>query len=161
MLKRTILTIILLISAASFAAAATNTGDISPDDRERWLSEIRTYKHEFLARELNLTDEQQREFFPLYDEMEDSIEELTTQARNIIENVANNPDAGNLEVLSAAYSQFELKKLEGEIELQYFDKFKEILTPQQLLQIKSAERLFTRQLVNRRNQMRQHNPEQK
>lgn len=161
MFKRTVLTIILLLSVASFASAAAQSSVLSPDDRQRWLSEIRNYKHDFLARELDLSREQQNEFFPLYDEMEDRIEALNAQARDIEANVSENPDAGDLEILGAAYTQFELKKLEGEIELEYYDKFKEILKPQQLLQLKSAERLFTRQLVNRRNQMRQQPLEQK
>ena len=161
MFKRTILTIILLLSVVSFALAAAQSSVLSPDDRQRWLSEIRNYKHDFLARELDLSREQQNEFFPLYDEMEERIEALNAQARDIEANVSENPDAGDLEILGAAYSQFELKKLEGEIELEYYDKFKEILTPRQLLQLKSAEKLFTRQLVNRRNQMRQQPLEQK
>ncbi|MGM9859677.1 MAG: hypothetical protein ACI31C_02870 [Muribaculaceae bacterium] len=161
MFKRTILTIILLLSVASFASAAAQSSVLSPDDRQRWLSEIRTYKHDFLARELDLSREQQNEFFPLYDEMEDRIEALNAQARDIEANVSDNPDAGDLEILGAAYTQFELKKLEGEIELEFYDKFKEILNPRQLLQLKSAEKLFTRQLVNRRNQMRQQPLEQK
>lgn len=161
MFKRTVLTIILLLSVASFASAAAQSSVLSPDDRQRWLSEIRNYKHDFLARELDLSREQQNEFFPLYDEMEDRIEALNAQARDIEANVSENPDAGDLEILGAAYTQFELKKLEGEIELEYYDKFKEILKPQQLLQLKNAEKLFTRQLVNRRNQMRQQPLEQK
>ncbi len=161
MFKRTVLTIILLLSVASFASAAAQSSVLSPDDRQRWLSEIRNYKHDFLARELDLSREQQNEFFPLYDEMEDRIEALNAQARDIEANVSENPDAGDLEILGAAYAQFELKKLEGEIELEYYDKFKEILKPQQLLQLKNAEKLFTRQLVNRRNQMRQQPLEQK
>lgn len=161
MFKRTVLTIILLLSVASFASAAAQSSVLSPDDRQRWLSEIRNYKHDFLARELDLSREQQNEFFPLYDEMEDRIEALNAQARDIEANVSENPDAGDLEILGAAYTQFELKKLEGEIELEYYDKFKEILKPRQLLQLKSAEKLFTRQLVNRRNQMRQQPLEQK
>ena len=161
MFKRTVLTIILLLSVASFASAAAQSSVLSPDDRQRWLSEIRNYKHDFLARELDLSREQQNEFFPLYDEMEERIEALNAQARDIEANVSENPDAGDLEILGAAYSQFELKKLEGEIELEYYDKFKEILNPRQLLQLKSAEKLFTRQLVNRRNQMRQQPLEQK
>ncbi len=161
MFKRTVLTIILLLSVVSFASAAAQSSVLSPDDRQRWLSEIRNYKHDFLARELDLSREQQNEFFPLYDEMEDRIEALNAQARDIEANVSENPDAGDLEILGAAYSQFELKKLEGEIELEYYDKFKEILNPRQLLQLKSAEKLFTRQLVNRRNQMRQQPLEQK
>lgn len=161
MFKRTILSIILLLSVASFASAVAQSSVLSPDDRQRWLSEIRNYKHDFLARELDLSREQQNEFFPLYDEMEDRIEALNAQARDIEANVSENPDAGDLEILGAAYTQFELKKLEGEIELEYYDKFKEILNPRQLLQLKSAERLFTRQLVNRRNQMRQQPLEQK
>ncbi len=54
----------VLISMASLSVFAQAPGpkDI---DRDRFLSEIRNYKHEVLVKSLELTKEQQREFFPI------------------------------------------------------------------------------------------------
>ena len=52
---------------------------------------------------------------------------------------------------SAVYSQ---KEREGKVEMEYYDKFKGILTPRQLLGLKSAEKRFTQQLVRYHRRLR-------
>lgn len=127
---------------------------VTDADRQRWLAEIRQYKHEFLIKELVLTDEQQGPFFELYDQMEDEIEQLNSQTRALQQQVEANDQASDLEVTNAARTIFELKRAEGQIEMTYFDRFAKILTPRQLLNLKSAERKFTQHLVNHHRRQR-------
>ncbi|MGN0219250.1 MAG: hypothetical protein ACI4AX_03085, partial [Muribaculaceae bacterium] len=63
---------IIILFLAAFATSAAAQPRQTPENRERWKSELRNYKHEFMARELDLSREQQSKFFPLYDQMEDS-----------------------------------------------------------------------------------------
>lgn len=149
---RSLLVSIVILSALTPAADAQ--APLSETDRDRWLSELREYKHDFLAKELKLTKEQQREFFPLYDEMEGEIEKVNTETRSLEAKVNEDADAGDLELENAARTVFVQKKTEGEIELNYFDKYKEILSPRQLLRLKNAERRFTQQLVKHHGRMR-------
>lgn len=132
----------------TFISAFAQEPQISDADRERWLSSIREYKHEFIARELDLTKEQQREFFPLYDSMEDEVERLNSETRDTEKRLYENQDATELELENGARTIFELKRAEGQIEMTYFDKFREILSPRQLLKLKNTERRFNQQLVN-------------
>lgn len=127
---------------------------VTDADRQRWLAEIRQYKHEFLIKELELTEEQQGPFFQLYDQMEDEIEQLNSQTRALQQQVEANDQATDLEVTNAARTIFELKRAEGQIEMTYFDRFAKILTPRQLLNLKSAERKFTQHLVNHHRRQR-------
>lgn len=120
---------------------------LSENDRSRWLSEIREYKHEFLAKDLELTREQQRDFFPLYDSMEDEVERINAETRALETKVSESKEASDLEIENASRTIFEQKRAEGQVEMTYFDKFKEILSPRQLLRLKNAERRFTQQLV--------------
>lgn len=101
---------------------------LSENDRSRWLSEIREYKHEFLAKDLELTREQQRDFFPLYDSMEDEVERINTETRALETKVSESKEASDLEIENASRTIFEQKRAEGQIEMTYFDKFKEILS---------------------------------
>ncbi len=110
---------------------------LSENDRSRWLSEIREYKHEFLAKDLELTREQQRDFFPLYDSMEDEVERINTETRALETKVSESKEASDLEIENASRTIFEQKRAEGQIEMTYFDKFKEILSPRQLLRLKT------------------------
>lgn len=138
-----------ILAPANLAAQ----GNMSRGDRQRWLQEIRTYKHDFLADKLNLSRDQQNTFFPLYDEMEDRIEALNSETRDIENRVVDDAAASDTELKNAARAIFELKQAEGTIELEYFEKFKEILQARQLLMLKNAERQFTRQLVNKHRRM--------
>lgn len=140
----------VLFPLASFAQSRT----ISSADRQRWLSEIREYKHDFLIKELNLNKEQQRDFLPLYDEMEDEIERINSETRDLEARVRDNKDASAVEIENAARTIFEQKRAEGQVEMTYFERFKSILTPAQLLNIKPVERKFTQALVKQHRRMR-------
>lgn len=146
------LTILLLLFATVVTTAAQ--APLSSTDRERWLDEIRNLKHDYLAKELDLTREQQNEFFPLYDAMQDEIEQLNTRTRELETAISSDESASDLQVENAARTVFEQRRAEGQIEMTYFDKFRDILNPRQLLQLKDAERKFTRQLVNQHRRMR-------
>lgn len=140
----------LVIAVTALAAAA----QFSPAERQRWLGEMRNLKHDFIAKELSLTKDQEREFFPLYDKMEDEIAALNAQTREDETRVAADRDATDLEMENTARTVFEQKRAEGQIEMTYFEKYKTILTPKQLLQLKNAERKFTQQLVNRHRRVK-------
>lgn len=155
--KHILLSLVILISTLCPLLPAAQDR-LSDSDRQRWLSELRTYKHDYLVKELDLTKDQQREFFPLYDKMEDEVERISSETR-ALEAKADNKDASDLEIENAARTVFEQKRAEGQIEMTYFEKFKEILSPRQLLRLKNAERKFTQQLVKHHRRMR--SPKQK
>lgn len=153
----TFLTLAFLCLCSSVETVAQTT--ITEADRQRWLSEIRQYKHEFLIKELSLTDDQQAPFFELYDKMEDEIEQLNLQTRELEQQIQANDQASDLEVTNAARTIFELKRAEGQIEMTYFERFAKILNPRQLLHLKAAERKFTQQLVNHHRRHRTTTPQ--
>lgn len=72
-----------ILASATTLPAQTPGKAPRPDDRERFRAEVRNYKHEFLARELDMSKEQQREFFPVYDEMDDAIDKIATETRDL------------------------------------------------------------------------------
>lgn len=156
MLKYFSLTTLFILSLICSATAAAQ-GQGTPAERQRWISEIRTYKHEFLSKELSLSREQENAFFPIYDEMEDQIEKLNSETREIERRVSEDSNASDLDLQNAARTIFELKRAEGQIEMTYFDKFSEILSPRQLVQLKPAERKFTQQLLNSHRRIRRGN----
>ena len=87
--------------------------------------------------------------------MEDEVERINADTRELEQRAAENKDATDLELENAARTIFEQKRAEGQIEMTYFEKFKEILTPQQLLRLKSVERRFTQQLIKQHRRLRQ------
>lgn len=136
------------------ASARPQHAPRSEEDRQRFRAEMRNYKHDFLARELELTREQQRDFFPVYDEMDDEIDRINTETRELERKVATKEDATDTEIEAAARAVFSQKSAEGEVEQKYFDKFRQILKGKQLLKLRNAERDFTRQLMRHHRKAR-------
>ena len=137
----------MIAASAAFAQKSADRAPMSDQERQQWLLELRNYKHEYLTRELDLTPQQQAEFFPVYDEMEDTLNRIATETRELEAKVAADADASDTEIEATARALFEQKSREGEVESTYFSKFKESLSPKQLLRLKNAERKFTLQLV--------------
>lgn len=142
-MTRKLLFLLIAAIAAVMPAAAQ-----SKADREAWMKEMTRYKHEFLTRELKLTEQQQKQFFALYDAMEAETRKLVDNTRRMEKSVLEKGDkATDLEREKAAEALFEMKGKESQIEMRYFPKFKEVLNPAQLLKLKQAERHFNRQII--------------
>lgn len=147
-LKRHIFIALLSLAIASqLSTIEARPQSLSEEDRDKWLTEVRNYRHDFLTKELSLTGEQQREFFPVYDELEDELTRINTETRALERRVEADNNASDTEIESAARAVYEQKAKEGEIEMKYYDKIKDILSPKQLLKLKNAERKFTQQLL--------------
>lgn len=74
-MKKLILIALMMVAAATAAPSAEAQGKAS---REQWMTEMRQYKRNYLAKELELTKEQQNKFFPLYEAMEDECAAVST-----------------------------------------------------------------------------------
>lgn len=146
-MKQLVFVILTLLFASSVTAEAQQRKRLTAEDRQKYLGEMRQFKHEFLVKELELTRDQQNAFFPVYDKMDDELTQVADETRDLENKVAADEKATDTELESAARTVFEQKSKEGDIEKAYFDKFKGILSPRQLLKLKSAERKFTQQLV--------------
>lgn len=126
---------------------------LNEEDRNRYVTQIRAYKHDYIVKELDLTKEQQNAFFELYDNMEDKIMDLGTEVRNL-ENSALSDNASSEEVSAAVAALYSQKQQEGEIEMEYYEKYKNILSPRQLVLLKQAERKFNQQLMRQHRRIR-------
>lgn len=145
----------VFLALGIFSSSAQDKGQNSTgEERQRWISELRNFKHEFLAKELNLTRSEQEKFFPVYDEMDDKLTRISSETRDLEQKVLADEKASDTEISAATQAVFQQKKREGEIEEQYYDKLKEVLTPRQLLRLKNAERKFTQQLLRRHGHIR-------
>lgn len=154
--------VILLVALMALTGAMAQPQPRDPQqgpDREKVLAELRPYQHEFLTKELKLTKEQSRAFFSLYDSMEDALQQVADETRELERQTLDNASASDTELEAAAQAVFSQKEREGKIEMEYYQKFKDILTPRQLLSLKSAEREFTQRLMRQHRKLRRDRPE--
>lgn len=155
---RVLLTGVIMILSSAFAAQtlqAQHKRSLSPDDRERYVTEIRAYKHRFLTKELELNKETQKNFFALYDQMEDELMQMQLETRALERKVHDDSEASNTELEAAAAAIYGQKEREGKLEMEYFQKFKEILTPRQLLKLRSSEKKFNQSLLKHQKKKRE------
>lgn len=137
----------LLTMPCALSAAQT-----SETQKAKWMEEIRKYKFELFTKELNLTKEQQQEFFPLYEEMELAVYKVNKEADELMDKIAGSSNVSDTEYEAAALAITKKKQREGDIEMEYFAKFEKILTKKQLFLLKKAEDKFTRNLLNHHRQ---------
>ena len=136
-------------------SSAQDDLSVNTEKRRQFFKELRDYKHNYLAKELSLSKDQQQKFFPVYDEMEDNVAEMNEETRLLEKKVSDNmEDATDLELDKATEALYELKIKEGETEKDYAEKFKSILSKKQLFQLKNTERNFNRELLQHQSRLR-------
>ena len=136
-------------------SSAQDDLSVNTEKRRQFFKELRDYKHNYLAKELSLSKDQQQKFFPVYVEMEDNVAEMNEETRLLEKKVSDNmEDATDLELDKATEALYELKIKEGETEKDYAEKFKSILSKKQLFQLKNAERNFNRELLQHQSRLR-------
>ncbi|MDE6263909.1 MAG: hypothetical protein K2M11_02075, partial [Paramuribaculum sp.] len=94
MTARILLATAIIFSALHLSAAPHGQKeDHKPGDRTEWFKEMGKYKAEFIASELNLTEEQKKNFLQLYQEMGNSSAKLAKETRMLEKEVRKKGDA--------------------------------------------------------------------
>ena len=135
----------ILILALAIASAAT-----AQNGRTKFATDMYQAKHEMIIEELGLTPSQQKQFMPLYEQMEREIYQVNRNARALASEVEKkaNPSDRDYEIAASALSNTRMR--EGEIEAKYFEKFSKVLTKKQLFLLKQAEVKFTREMISKK-----------
>ena len=138
-----VLAIVIMVLAIT-AATAQNNG------RTKFATDMYQAKHEMIIEELGLTQTQEKQFMPLYEQMEREIYQVNRTARALASEVEKkkNPSDKDYEAAASALSRTRMQ--EGEIEAKYFDKFAKILSKKQLFQLKQTELKFTREMIKKK-----------
>ncbi len=139
MMKRTILSLIVALSLGTTITAAT----LDKKDNSKDRKEMSTRQATRMASELKLDDKQQAWFIPLYAEYQDTLRSLRRpqgkpEAPN---NEADgekkkkekkNAQLTNEEATKQIEQTFEREEMELKLKREYYAKFQQQLTPQQL-----------------------------
>lgn len=142
--------IVVILSLAALSVSAQQRGRQKPD-REKWFQELREWKHQFLIKEVELTEEQQPKFFAVYDAMQNEILAIHDGTRNMEKKLSLNKQASDLEYEKMAEALIEVKIKEGEIQKRYLDKMKTVISNRQLYKLQVAEKKFIRMLNRQHN----------
>lgn len=136
---------VLCSSVVAYAEKNSNT----TQQENKWIAEVRNYKHSFLIKETEMTEAQQKEFIPLYTEMEEKIYSTNKEARAIEQDITRSQEEADEEKYSqAATALSQVKEKEAEIENHYFGLFSKILSKKQMFLLKRAENRFSIEMLN-------------
>ena len=138
-----------LVSILILVLAITSVG-LAQNGRTKFANDMYQAKHEMIIEELGLTPSQQKQFMPLYEQMEREIYQVNRNARALASEVEKkaNPSDRDYEIAASALSNTRMR--EGEIEAKYFEKFSKVLTKKQLFLLKQAEVKFTREMISKK-----------
>lgn len=139
-----------IVSILIMVMALTTTVATAQNGRTKFATDMYQAKHEMIIEELGLTMTQQKQFMPLYEQMEREIYQVNRNARALAKEIENkkNPSDRDYEAAASALSSTRIR--EGEIEAKYFDKFSKILSKKQLFLLKQTEAKFTREMLKKR-----------
>ena len=137
------LSILMLVLAVTSVAMAQN-------GRTKFAADMYQAKHEMIIKELGLTQTQQKQFMPLYEQMEREVYQVNRNARVLADAVEKKKNPSDQDYEAAAWALSNTRVQEGEIEAKYFEKFAKILTKKQLYQLKQAEAKFTREMLSKK-----------
>lgn len=133
----------MLVLAVTSVAMAQN-------GRTKFAADMYQAKHEMIIKELGLTQTQQKQFMPLYEQMEREVYQVNRNARVLADAVEKKKNPSDQDYEAAAWALSNTRVQEGEIEAKYFEKFAKILTKKQLYQLKQAEAKFTREMLSKK-----------
>ena len=136
------ISILIAVLAISIMTVAQNS------NRSKFATDMYQAKHEMIIEQLGLTQTQQKQFMPLYEQMEREIYQVNRNARALASEVEKkkNPTDRDYEAAASALSNTRVQ--EGEIEAKYFEKFSKILSKKQLFLLKQTERKFTQEMIS-------------
>lgn len=153
-MKRQLLLFIALI-ICSLSSMQAQHGPKDAARHAQWMEEMRTLRVNYVVKKLDLTKQQAERFTPLYQQMSRELEKVMTDTRRLCESVRKKGTAAtDIELEKAAEAAYEQKGKENAIEMRYFARYKTILTPRQLFELRKTEHKFNRELMKQHRQRR-------
>ncbi len=142
------LLIFLLISATTLFAQQPPPRDDQPtrEARER----VEAMKVGFLTNRLNLTPEEAKVFWPVYNKYQDELEGLRKSRReNLVNAKMNFEEMVDKDVEKAVDSELGFRQSELDLLKKYHNQFKQVLPIKKVAQLYRAEEDFKRELLDK------------
>jgi Spy/CpxP family protein refolding chaperone len=135
----------ILILMVGFLMLTTQTTFAQPGHIK---DRIQKARKEYVIKRLDLTQEQQKKFVPLYEDYTSKQHEIQKQIRFL------RLETGSLALSDAEMNadidkMIELKQKELDLEKEYIGKFRQILNVKQVVEMYKAERDFVRVVLKR------------
>ena len=137
--------ILLLIPALTLSAQNKKTEEQKRQDLERFRSQRVAY----FTKEIGLTEDEAKVFWPICNELEEKIFEINRSTRQGLKKIRDFQKSGK-QVSDADYDQvinliLDSKEKEAAVEKEYVKKLRKVLSPEKVLRYQRAEYKFAKE----------------
>ncbi len=147
-MNRKILLIILAVILGVGTVCAQGKGKKS---REEMRKEFREFKIKFIAQEIDLQEDKQKQFAEVYDQMCDERMKIFEQTRKLERKINKESNATEEDYASVSRAITEAKEKDAAIEKKYDAKFSTFLSSKQIFKMKAAEEKFRKKMSEMRH----------
>jgi hypothetical protein len=149
MMKRiyTLLIVLFAICLHGFAQGEKKDGQ-PPFDVDKFNAQ----KMAYLIQEVGITPEEAAKLFPLYNEMQEKRFKVMKETRDKMRALRKNQSPKDEECLSLLDELLNRQICDANMEKNYYQKFKKILSPQKVLKLKQADFRFAHDMLRKNDQ---------
>lgn len=140
---RTLLLTLLLSFLGFSIAFADGKKDKSKDEIFR---EVQEFKMNYLAKEMDLNNDQKTKFFDLYREMTLKRRECMKNARHLERKLRKMENPTEADYQAATEAMSKARTEDAAIEKEYAEKFSQFLTQKQIFKMKEGEEAFRKKM---------------
>lgn len=145
LLKKIIFLCCLFVFAVLSAQTSGERNKLKPCNR---MNEFMEQKKAFLMKEVGMTPEEAKRFFPIYNKMQKSKFQLHRDLRQKIKTVEQATTKISDDTYREVSQQINnLRLKEAQIENDYYREFTHIFSPQKLYKLQKAEMNFNREML--------------
>ena len=112
-------------------------------DKEAYYAKRNAY----ITAEVGLTPQEAAEFIPLCNELQEKLFEVGRECRKLTRDIGQEKDGSDADYLKAIDECVNVNMMQAQLELEYYEKFKKILSPKKLYKYRRAEGMFAREFM--------------
>ncbi len=144
-MNKYIVILLLIFIAGPFSSAFSQDDD---DKKKGRIERLKSQKVAFLTKQIDLTTSEAQEFWPVYNEFSEKMDELRHKAKENIINLHKTLDSlSEAEKEAAIDKHIEFEVKEAKLEKEYHEKFKEILSIDKVIKLYEAEHEFKKKML--------------
>ena len=137
------ITFVAISVLLSFNATAQEKKEQRHFDREAFEAR----RNAFITAEVGLTPEEAAQFIPLCNELRQKKFEVGRECRKLSKDLKHNENATDADYLKVIDECVSVNIRQAQLEKEYYEKFKKILSPKKLYRYKRAEGKFAREFM--------------
>ncbi|HCO68152.1 MAG TPA: hypothetical protein DIT04_10425 [Dysgonomonas sp.] len=125
---------------------------VSAQNRHFDVDDFKKKKAEYIIKEVGLTDAEAKAFIPLSNELLDKRFEINHNIRSKNREIREKQTRTDADYTHMIESSFDLREKELQLEKEYYQKFRKVLSPEKIYKFQRAESKFMKETFNKNGQ---------